>query len=422
MNGPSSGLARCRALALLLFVAAALSVLVYPHLSSSAAEFKGGPVQQRRRPQQPHRRAAQSVKPAARVDYANFSHRTREHQKACADCHKFPSKNWKEVRKGDEAFPDVTEFPEHSSCLECHREQFFARERPAPRICSNCHVQISPRNTVRFPFPSLTGFITNPARGQDPVSDFAVGFPHDKHVDIVGWNQPDSKTDRVARFVNASFGVESAHARQEAQSKSCALCHQMYMPQGKADDEFVTKRPKDLPEDAFWLKKGTFKTTPLNHTTCFTCHSEETGIAPAPSDCNACHKLKAAEPSARADFDPELAAAMGVTDRIILSKWRKRDSAGAFRHEVHEDQNCAACHSIPAMNTLDAKTLKVRMQSCGGEGCHITRTADEGGILNFEVDQRKAKPSFQCTKCHVVFGKEPVPENHLRAISDLSKK
>jgi hypothetical protein len=421
MNKPSGVVARYRIVALVVFVAIAVWAFVSPHLTSTAAESSAETEQQGRFPRG-QRRGAQNVNRAPRVDYAKFSHRTKEHQKSCSECHKFPSRNWKEVRKGNAAFPDVTEFPEHASCLGCHREQFFARERPAPRICSNCHVQISPRNTVRFPFPSISGFIENPARGQDPVSDFGVQFPHDKHVDIVGWNRPDLPRESGISFVNAMFGLKSTTQGQEKEPKSCAVCHQTYQPQGKSNEEFMTKRPKDLPEDAFWLKKGTFKTTPMNHETCFTCHSTDTGIEPAPSSCNVCHKLKMSEQTLRTDFDAKLATTMGITDRIILSHWRRRESAGAFRHEAHQDQNCLTCHSVSTMNTMDAKTLKVRVQSCGGEGCHITPTTDDGGILNFEVDQRKAKPAFQCTKCHIIFGKEPVPGTHLNAISALNKK
>lgn len=417
----SSGGAGYRTVALILFIAIAVWIFVSPRLVSTAAESKTEAEEQGSIPRG-QRRRAQNVKRTTRVDYANFSHRTKEHQKTCSECHKFPSKNWKEVRKADAAFADVTEFPEHSACLGCHREQFFARERPAPRICSNCHIQISPRNTVRFPFPSIKGFIENPARGQDPVSDFGVQFPHDKHIDIVGWNRPDLRRDQGFSFVNATFILESAAQGKEKEPKSCAVCHQTYQPQGKASDEFVTKRPKDLQEDAFWLKKGTFKTTPINHETCFTCHSTDTGIAPAPSDCNVCHKLKTSEQSLRTDFDPELAQTMNITDRIMLSHWRRRESAGAFRHEAHQDQNCLTCHSMATMNTMDAKTLKVRVQSCGGEGCHVTPTTDEGGILNYEVDQKKTKPAFQCTKCHIVFGTAPVPSTHLDAIKALNKK
>ena len=43
--------------------------------------------------------------------------------------------------------------------------QFFARERPAPAICSNCHVKVTPQDTARFLFPSL-----------GDITDSTVGF------------------------------------------------------------------------------------------------------------------------------------------------------------------------------------------------------------------------------------------------------
>src|SRR5215213_3703050 len=92
---------------------------------------------------------------------------------------------------------------------------------------------------------------------------------------------------------------------------SCSNCHQTYMPQNDSDDEFVTPSPKDLAEDAFWLKKGAFKTTPTSHETCFTCHTAESGLKPAQTDCATCHELRPTV-EARADFDPKLAATMGI--------------------------------------------------------------------------------------------------------------
>jgi hypothetical protein len=75
------------------------------------------------------------------------------------------------------------------------------------------------------------------------------------------------------------------------------------------------------------------------------------------------------------------------------------------------------------MNTVEPKTLKVAVKSCGGaEGCHVTATTDEGGALNFEIDQRRAKPNFQCTKCHVGFGNQPLPANHVEAIPKKVEK
>jgi len=364
---------------------------------------------QRRRAQRPAPRA-----PAAPAR-ADFSHARREHQLACDKCHQFPSPNWKDARKGEAAFPDATQQPEHASCLNCHRKQFFARERPAPRICSVCHVAATPRNLARLPFPNPPEAFDQTPRARDFVSDFHVGFPHDKHLEVVGrLVAPGRETAGGVRFVTASFRPAPRRA-QESDPKSCAVCHQTYQPQGKAGAEYATEPPKDLGE-RFWLKKGTFKTSP-NHATCFTCHSQDSGIAPAPNDCNACHKLAAAASAARADFDPQLAEAMGINDGFILRRWRGRDSSGTFRHEGggHPDMSCTTCHDAAKMNTLDPKTTRVSVASCSM--CHITATSDEGGALNVETDQRKANPSFQCTKCHVTYGRAPVPETHTKALA-----
>ena len=74
------------------------------------------------------------------------------------------------------------------------------------------------------------------------------------------------------------------------------------------------------------------------------------------------------------------------------------------------------------MNTLESRTLKVAVKTCGGaEGCHITATTDDGGILNYEMDQKKSNPSFVCTKCHISFGKSAVPVTHIQAVNALKK-
>jgi formate-dependent nitrite reductase cytochrome c552 subunit len=321
-----------------------------------------------------------------RVDFANFSHPTHvaKQKLACNACHNVPTKNWKEVRK-DDAFPDVTEFPEHASCLNCHRQQFFARERPAPKICANCHVKATPNDTSRHPFPSLGEAFLTSTRASGFVSEFRVLFPHDKHSDA-----------------------------------DCGDCHQTYQPQGKSDDEFVTKPPKDIGE-AFWLKKGTFKTRPFTHANCFTCHNKESEIAPLPANCDTCHKAAGAEITT-VDSDEKLAGTIGIKDWWTLTAWRNRISAGAFRHETHTDVKCAQCHNVTTMNTTSDATRKVPVKSCGGaDGCHITPTSDDGGILNYEIDQKNKSATFVCTKCHLEFGKRPVPLSHVNAIPKPAK-
>lgn len=365
------------------------------------------------------RAPARKVPQKTRIDYSRFSHDThvKGQKLTCDSCHKFPSKNWKAVRKGDEAFPDVTEFPEHAACLNCHRTQFFARERPAPVICSNCHVAVTPRDTARYPFPSLGQPFLSSKLGQTFVSEFRVSFPHDKHVDVVGRIRSHSRQPPDFAFVHAAF---SRAGLQDAQSKSCPVCHETYQPQGKSSDEFVTKPPKGLPDDAFWLKKGTFKTTPTTHAACSSCHNEDAGIPPAPGDCAACHKFPSTTAPSLRDFDPNLASTMGVNDWLMIRQWARR-SAGRYRHEfdVHNELGCVTCHNPAEMNTLEQRTL-VSVKSCGGSGgCHIETTTE--GILNYEIEQKRKSSDFQCVKCHIVLGKNSVPQNHLEAIPKSGK-
>lgn len=413
---------RQRALGILTICLLGFIVLAFAGRDSLGLVSKGEAELQRSTQTRPRTPVRKAQPPKLRVDYSKFSHRTHvEQQKlTCDSCHKFPSKNWKEVRKGEEAFPDVTDFPEHPACLNCHRTQFFARERPAPAICSNCHIAVTPRNTARFPFPSLGDTFLSSKIGQSFVSDFKVVFPHDKHLDVIGRLHSPPPGDFGLVLTRASFHSGRAQA-QDAQSKACSTCHETYQPQGKSTDEFVTPPPKDLPEDAFWLKKGAFKTTPTTHAACSSCHNDEAGIPPAPADCGACHKFPGASPEPLRDFDPKLAIKMGVTDWRMLRQWSRR-SAGRYRHEfdVHNELSCSTCHNPSVMNLLEEKTL-VSVKSCGGSGgCHIETNLD--GILNYEIEQKRTKPGFQCVKCHINLGNNPVPANHSEAIPKPAAK
>ena len=163
----------------------------------------------RQRVQRPRQRmpARPSGAREQKVDYTRFSHQLHVAQQklTCDSCHKFPSKNWKEVRTGNDAFPDVTEYPEHQSCLNCHRQQFFARERPVPKICYNCHINATPVETSRYPFPSLGQKFLASAKAADFVSDFNAYFPHDKHLDVIS-KDINPKTEQAGLFLRVSFG------------------------------------------------------------------------------------------------------------------------------------------------------------------------------------------------------------------------
>ncbi len=123
-----------------------------------------------------------------------------------------------------------------------------------------------------------------------------------------------------------------------------------------------------------------------------------------------------------ADFDEKLAASIGVDDKLTLALWRKRESAGKFRHEwfSHAELSCSTCHNVAAIKTEDPETRKVGVSSCAA--CHAAATSDDGGALNFEVDSRKANVNFQCVKCHVTFGKLAIPRSHLDAIARAAEK
>ena len=344
------------------------------------------------------RRTAAPVK----KKYSEFPHDVAAHKIECGSCHKFPSDNWQTVRPAADAIPDITDYPKHESCLNCHKQQFF-RGRPHPVVCTICHTNPSPRDSSRHPFPNPRELFDASAKGKKAaMSDFAIHFPHDKHIDIVTASGAAHSVFRTASF-----------SRRLAAEESCVVCHKTLNPEGGTGDEYVSKPPANLGE-GYWLKKGTFKSAPTGHTTCFTCHSADSGMTPAPTDCATCHKLK--PPSPPGDFDAKLAATMGVTDRATLDAWRRRDSTGKFRHEFasHAELSCDTCHNVAKMDTTVAATKRVTISSCAM--CHATATASEGGALTAEWDSRKANPKFQCTKCHVTFGTRPVPESHKQAI------
>jgi len=258
---------------------------------------------------------------SAAIDYASFSHSTHvtKEKLACDSCHKFPTKNWKEVRKGDAAFPDVAEFPEHASCLKCHRQQFFARERPVPKICSNCHVKATPIDTSRYPFPSLGESFFATAKGASFVSEFHVAFPHDKHTDT-----------------------------------ACADCHQ-------------AAKPED----------NDFKTRLLTHATCFTCHNQESEVAPLPPTCDACHKQGPSAGTSRGTEGRRLFAHGGYTPATDFSQF-KHDNA------QHARLPCLLCHRRE--NNSPQPTLPGKAAHAPCTGCHAQQFSNSASVI--------------CTICH----------------------
>lgn len=336
--------------------------------------------------------------------YSEFKHDVKAHKLECSSCHKFPSENWKSVRPAETAFPDITDYPKHASCVNCHKQQFFRGSTPV--ICSICHTNPGPRNSSRHPFPNPRERFDESPKGKTADSDFVVAFPHEIHVDIV------SRVDRGnARFVNVGW------LRTRRAEESCKVCHQTMLPQGDSDEEYLVKPPADL-GDGFWLKKGTFKSAPTGHTTCFTCHNADSGMNPQPADCAKCHTLRS--PFGPPDVDPAMLVKMGATTRLLRDAWLSRTSSGTFRHEFfgHTDLECATCHNVSKIGATQA-SRKVPVTSCNM--CHITATTEDGGILNFEVEQRKKDTGFRCVKCHLSYGAQPIPVSHTEAITEAGK-
>src|SRR6478672_9055509 len=148
-------------------------------LSGCSALFMYEPVDaQRRKP------AVKRAQTARKSKYSEFQHATKAHRMDCGKCHNFPSENWKQVRDAATAFPDITDYPKHESCLKCHQQQFFKGSPPA--ICSVCHTNPSPRDSSRHPYPNpRETFDQSPKGKRASPSDFVVEFPHDKHIEIV---------------------------------------------------------------------------------------------------------------------------------------------------------------------------------------------------------------------------------------------
>ena len=356
---------------------------------------------------------------SARKDYGKFSHRTEAHQRDCSSCHLVPTPNWRDVRERGAAFPDVTDYPDHPSCVNCHRQQFFQGARP--QICSICHVNVSPRDGRRLPFSNPSENLATKKLGEGPTSQFGTIFPHDKHQDVMAFYRLRIPEELDVRFVPASLQTRPTERKVD----SCSVCHQTYDPVDDPKNPYVLPTPEPLPENelrikAFWLKEGTFKTTPTSHAACFNCHWKEGGERPLASDCAGCHKLLAPGESLRvrsAKVDAELdhPSARTLTDPEIRESWAERKAA-TFRHEWRDHANvgCTSCHvNITAASVLDEKTRHVPIQTCSSSKCHGSTRPPKGTLFQ-EVELRR-KPDgagYKCIECHQNLGREPIPPSH----------
>ncbi|HKG15140.1 MAG TPA: hypothetical protein VKB12_17585 [Pyrinomonadaceae bacterium] len=402
---------------LLALTAAALFACAWPAARPASAAFEP----QQRRARQTRRRAPSRAQARPRVDYTKFLHATSQHRKACDSCHKSPSENWTRVRAAESAFPDITDYPEHASCIECHRQQFFVGARPA--ICTVCHTQVSPRADARFPFENPEDAFAKSAKAKTRRGDFEIYFPHDRHQDVMARAVPPAAN--AFGFVRASFAPRAAEDRRV---DACTICHETYQPAGDAPEEYVTKPPDGLKSnalglEAFWLKRGMFKTSPRGHDSCFRCHWQEGGEAPRSNDCAGCHKLlppvagvRYAGAPAKVDADASNPSVKAVTDADVLAHWAVR-SVATFRHEKadHVKVGCTACHIfITSSDKLTAGFDLVPIKTCASSSCHgnTNKSAGSKKIIFDEVEQRKKDADYACAKCHINLGREPTPKSH----------
>lgn len=320
---------------------------------------------QRRNPPHPPR----TVSPQrAAIDYSKFSHTTNKHQQACKTCHKLPTTNWQKVRD----FPDTADYPDHDTCVGCHRPQFFKGARPV--ICTGCHLKSSPRDDARFAF-----------RKPAMLRQFTIEFPHDKHQDVIASLPPKSGLPGRRTFLRSSRTL-SAHALSanaiDDKTKlynNCTICHaSRAMPPSAPPSGWV---------DSFAPEAATFKSVPVNHASCFNCHWKSQ--PPVSTDCVGCHKLTV------------LHNAADSPARISMK----------FKHSREQHiAECTTCHiNITKSATLRGLRPDVPITSC--TECH-----NKDGLrldVSKELEAVDKNRGFVCVYCHTSnVGRLDAPRSH----------
>jgi hypothetical protein len=376
---------RARAAAQIVAAAVAVFIFVAPRVGS-ASLFTNGAAQARAR--QTPRIARRNSAP----DYSRFSHASASHLKRdCASCHRIVSFEQ----------PDLTDFPDHPSCVECHRRQFFSGARPA--ICSNCHTVVAPRGEARFAFPKPGEF-----------SDFADVFPHANHV----------KTTSLIQFKK----VLGEKANTQA---SCLYCHKV---------DAAKRAAPSLAQgaDSFAPPAGTFMTTPTSHATCFQCHWRKEVVnreqPPLADECARCHRsVEAVRLAGVVNTDAATGGAANVVVANVAPVARRIPAAltstpralslprrivPKFVHELESHKkklneegkevaiSCLQCHvAIRKAATLESLRLaenRVGLLTCSSSACHtaVSGMAQLRLSVFRELRERAKDVKFDCALCH----------------------
>jgi hypothetical protein len=402
-----------RAAALLLLCAAICATLFAAYASTRAAAGGRGAAREAAEAQLPRAPAQRRTKPAPRGrDYSKFLHATEGHrERACDSCHRVASFER----------PDITDYPDHPSCVQCHRRQFFSGARPA--ICSNCHAVVSPRGEARLPFPKPRA-----------PSQFADVFPHANHVRATSLLQ-------FKRVIGEKANTQA----------TCLYCHKVNRA------EF--KLAAGAPAGTFVPPPGTYMTTPTSHATCFQCHWREDVEGreqpPFASQCAGCHRnavaalasapraagtlttttTNAARVGARPPTTPGtsprasdlsthpglaepafvLASASGaagsrasVPPRVSPKFVHDIESHKRRQNEEGREVNitCLQCHAAArkaeTLEALRASESRVQLLTCSSSACHTATSGTAQLALSVyrELRERGKDAKFDCALCH----------------------
>jgi hypothetical protein len=399
-------------IALTIFCASLACLFLYTRASSTTIE----PQQRRRttRQQQNRRRPATQTQipgKAAARNYSRFKHEDHRLPVArldCNSCHLIPSPAAVDSIAAATK-PSVEGYPYHDSCVRCHRPQFF--KGASPPICTVCHTRASPRLTARnmHPFPK---------QGEQAIArEFPGYFPHALHQNVIARREKPALDGASWNLVKASFkSFDDAPAQV---LDNCATCHvsdtraPVAIAVGGVEATFK-------PED-----KGTFKTVPTGHASCFNCHWQSQ--PPVKDDCAGCHLSQDAYTKRKRTASIE-AALPGVLSPAAAQwfkawprEWPKRLSI-KFRHDTsNHDIGCTACHiNITQMETLNIPKADVPVATCAP--CHVTDQRPvlrKGGeTVTFFAEMEKEKEdkdnkTNSCTGCHTsLIGRERPPCSH----------
>jgi hypothetical protein len=324
--------------------------------------------------------------------YNRFAHDNAAHRKqSCSSCHKAPTgfSNAETAAGASYRYPDITDYPDHDSCFDCHRQQLFRGARPA--ICSICHTKVSPRDKARFAFPV-----------PNQPEEFGVRFPHNAHQDII-----------------AKVAIPQTKPNEKTDYNNCTICH---LPAKDKIYNTAPRRPQMVAletglvvaahREKIQAPVGYFKTRPNGHDSCFNCHYSEQ--KPTRNDCAGCH-IPLGNPLAESNVLERLSLNFNhdsKKEKIDLDeKTGKENKIFVYNHA----QECTSCH-LRITQSADLRMLDPDVPFFTCAKCHVDEIKSEVNRRNEDLVKRKANAQHQiqsCSFCHNTFvGSYQLPESH----------